>query len=352
VGDYPSVASAPIGPLGTIVIGSNINNCLNVTGFQAFVSTDGGGQWNGPYQITGSVNEAFGRVVASGNTFHYLYIDRSSPPNFFIKHKQSTDGGVTWVDGVPAVVDGPYTMPQPTSPGTYCADPPNCYAVGSIYYSPNIDVAAASGLGWVVAYSAARSDDPTINNLKFCAETLGGCQTISFSNDLFLHGVTTSSSGDLWLSMHTYASDTSRDLPLRQIAIYRRADGTFLNGVVNDPMTSDIDPTSWALFPVVQICNNQRCFVAGDYMRIAMNTVSGATLPYINKSSSGDQTDLMQSFVQDPPTGVSPLAGLQIGPLRPYGSDSTFKGGLSAQEIQRRSTGTHAWVYYLKGGAR
>ena len=340
--DYPSVAVATN---GTIVIGGNTADCLNVHGSQAYASTNGGQSWTGPHTITTSATQTFGRVVASGNTFHFLYVDRSNPPNFVLKRKQSSDGGVTWVDGSPAVLDT-YTMPKPTSsPDKYCANPPYCNAFGTIYYSVNIDAAAATGLGWVVTYPVARSDNPTINNLKFCAENLAGCSTVSYSNDLFLQGVTTSASGDLWLAMHTYATTTGHTLPLQQIAVYRKPDGTFLNGSINP----SIDPTSWAVYFSDQRCANQNCFIAGDYMRLAMNSFTGASLPFIMKSSQ-DQTDLVQKFVQDPAAGVSPVPGLQIGPLIPFGSDSTFPGGLSAEEIQNRSTGTYASAYYLRGG--
>ncbi len=92
----------------------------------------------------------------------------------------------------------------------------------------------------------------------------------------------------------------------------------------------------------------QVVFCCRDYMRIAMNSFTSATLPFIRKSS-WNQTDLMQTFVQDPETGLPPVPGLQIETLRPFGSDSTFPGGLSVPEIQQRMPDTHASVYYLQG---
>ena len=137
-------------------------------------------------------------------------------------------------------------------------------------------------------------------------------------------------------------------LPLRQIAVYRKADGTFLSGFANDA-AANIDPTAWTLYGLVPVCGNNSCFIAGDFMRIAMNTASGASLPFIRKSAT-NQTDLMQSFAQDPETGVKPVADLLIGPVLPFGTISTIQGMLPAIETQLRKSDTHASVYYLKAG--
>lgn len=169
--DYPSLA---IASNGTLVIGYNTTDCVNTTGFRSVVSTNGGQTWSGPFPIvTGSnADQAFGRIVAVGDVFYYLYSDRSSFPTFSLKCKQSGDG-INWGDCNPAILDT-YTAPNLTSP---CTDP-SC-STPVIYYAPNIDAAAASGLGWVLVYPAARTDDPSINNMKFCAQNLG-CTTILF----------------------------------------------------------------------------------------------------------------------------------------------------------------------------
>src|SRR5271166_4078548 len=189
----------------------------------------------GPFQVTSSGFQAFGRVVWSSrsNMFHVLFVDKTSTPTYYLKRAQSS-GGTSW-SIVPTPLDT-YTAPALDSPtqivnGRY------------IFYATNPDAAAASGLGWVVVYPAARSDNPTINNVKYCAETLG-CTTISYPNDLFLQGITTSSSGDLWLNLFTYSSPTSRTVPLKEIATYRTVSGSYLTGFVNP--SQGIDPTSWA----------------------------------------------------------------------------------------------------------
>ena len=220
-----------------------------------------------------------------------------------------------------------------------------------IYYAPNIDASAAPGLGWVVVYAATRPDQPGVNNLRFCSQALAGCTTITWGADLFLQGITASSNGDLWISSHTYANDTGHDLPLRLMAIYRRADGSYASGFLQGGNgIAGIDPTSWFVFPAPPKCANQSCLFAGDYMRFAMNSYQGgATLPFVQRDPSY-QTNLMQNFVQDPATGIPPVSGLQIGPVQPFGSTSTSSIPLSQAELQRRPVDVHASIYYLRGG--
>lgn len=59
-------------------------------------------------------------------------------------------------------------------------------------------------------------------------------------------------------------------------------------------------------------------------------------LPFINLSLS-DDTDLDQSFVQDPPVGLPAVTGLSIGPTVPFGSDISYKGTLSAADLAART---------------
>jgi hypothetical protein len=181
-------------------------------------------------------------------------------------------------------------------------------------------------------YPVARTDDPSVNNLKFCAEAITGCTTISYSTDLFLHGVATSPAGDIWFSMHTFAGASGRTLPLRLLGVYRKPDGTFLSGTIS----SSIDPTSWRHMQYqVGRCGGRTCFSAGDYSRPAMNSYTAATVPFVQQSPR--QTDLMQSFLQDPPVGIPPVAGLEIGPMHAFGQNHTSPTRLSLEEIQRRS---------------
>jgi hypothetical protein len=155
----------------------------------------------------------------------------------------------------------------------------------------------------------------------------------------------------LWISSHTYANNTGRNLPLRLLAIYRKADGTYLSGFLQGGNgIPGIDPTSWFVFPASPKCGSVNCLFAGDYMRLGMNTFQGgATLPFVQRDSSF-QTDLMQNFVQDPATGIPPVSGLQIGPVRPFGSIGTTTVPLSEADLQRRPVDTHASIYYSLEG--
>lgn len=345
--DYPSLAVAQN---GTLVIGSNqFDGFANDYGFQSVVSTNGGATWSGPFTVISGSNTIFGRVVASGNTFYYIYVDTSAHPTYVLKCLQSSDG-INWPGCAPNSVLDTYTQSASIS----CVDPPACLQNPVIYYAPNIDASAASGLGWVVVYAATRSD-MHVNNLKFCAQALAGCTTITWGTDLFLPGITTSSNGDLWISSHTYANNTGHDLPLRLLAIYRKANGSYLSGFLQGTLPG-IDPTSWKVYYYTPNCANRACYFAGDYMRLAMNTYyGGATLPFVRRypylpNPQNYLTDLAQNFVQDPPTRIPPVSGLQIGPVLPFGSVSTSSIPLSQAELERRPVDTHASIYYLRGG--
>jgi hypothetical protein len=345
--DYPSLAVAQNGRL---VMGFNQTDGINVYGFQSEVSTNGGGTWSGPYTVTSGSNTAtFGRVVASGNTFYYIYADTSAQPTYVLRCLQSGDG-MSWSGCTPNATLNTYTKPAAVSKYGFCVNPPTCSQTPVIYYAPNIDASSAPGLGWVVVYPVARVDNPTINNIKFCAQNLGGCATITWGADLFLQGISTSGNGDLWISAHTYANGTGYDLPLRLLAVYRRADGSYLSGFLQGANgIPGIDPTSWFIFPPPPKCDNHPCLFAGDYMRFGMNAYTAATLPFVQRDSSY-RTGLMQNFVQDPATGLPPVNGLQIGPVEPFGSISTSSIPLSQAELQRRPVDTHASIHYLRGG--
>ncbi len=338
IADYPSVARAPD---GRIVIAFNRVNVFGfVTGFQTVVSPDNGANWSGPFTITDSAAEGvFGRVVFSGGAFHVFLINTVNHPTWVLKRFQSPDGMTPWTEISPPL--DTYTAPAPFSqdangnPIDFCGGG-RC---GAIHYARNLDAAASSGLGWVLLYPVAVAGP--INNLKFCVESQGGCIQITWSNDLFLHGITTSSSGDLWISEFTYASDTARTLPLRHIAAYWTPTGNS-TGVVSN----DIEPTSWRFGPAGSFlssrCGFNNCFSAGDYMRPAMNIFTGASLPLVHQAPPGfpRQTDLLQHFVQDPPVGLPPVPGMRFGPLQPFGSDSRFPGTLPPGAIRARNPDT------------
>ena len=339
IADYPSVA---VSSNGTIVIGFNITNGGAVFGYQTVVSTDGGQSWTGPNVVTYNPLQAFGRVVWSSrsNEFQVLFVDKSSNPTYYLRRAQSSNGAGWSI--VPTPIDT-YTAPAPISPtpivnGNY------------IFYATNPDAAAASALGWVVAYPVARSDNPSVNNVKYCAETLG-CTSISYPNDLFIQGITTSSSGDVWLNLFTYSSPSSRTVPLKQLAVYRTSAGSYLSGFVNP--SQGVDPTSWAVYTGGRCTNSSGqhfCYAMGDYDRPGMNPFTAASLPFVGASSTRI-SDLNQIFVQDPATGVPPVPGLEIGPAEPFGMDNTYTGVLPATFASDRQPSLESSVQFLLSAA-
>lgn len=312
--DFPSIA---IAQNGNIAIGYD-----DVYGGAHYTVTWNSAQgWTGPYYVT---NLLRGRITAVGSTFYLFSIDTSNSQSYNLDMFSSTDGGQTWSG--PTVLDT-FTPPRLLSPKEYSG---HGYT-GYIDYPMYVDAQGSSGsLGWVVAYSVWGLGE---NWIKFCAQGLSGCQTISYTADLIYPAITTSTNGDMWLSMFTYTSAPS----LQQLAIYRSSAGSFINA----PIATSIDPTSWAFFSSSDRCQFSPCFSAGEYIRPAMNIYTGATVPFINYSPTRS-TDLIQNFIQDPASGLAPAQGLKIGPVVPFGSDS--QSSLSAGE-----TAPHAWRPYLSG---
>ncbi len=318
--DFPSVA---VSSSGTIVIGFNQTDGVFVYGYQTMVSVNGGQTWSGPYTVTTSGFQAFGRVVWSprSSAFHVLFVDKTSNPTYYLKRAQSTNG-TSWT-----IISQPidtYTAPAHVSPtpivnGDY------------LFYGFDLDASAASGLGWVAVHGAARTDNPSITNVKYCAESLG-CTTISYPNDLFMQGITTSSAGDLWLNILTYGSTTSRTVPLKQIATYRTSGGSYLTAFVNP--AAGISPSSWELLPQGNSRCTNPCYAMGDYNHPTMNIYTAASLPFVNTSSR--ISDLSQVFVQDPTSGLPSVPDLVVGPPVPFGQDSTYQGLLPPNFIADR----------------
>ncbi len=337
--DYPSVAVASNGVIG---IGyDSLTQLETGSGFSSVFSCNGGTTWTQQYQVTSTLNKIYGRLVAVGNTFYVLIADTTYAPTFQLDVYQFSasgcpSGGDLWsLTAVPNYYDGPNSA----SPEQYCNTTPgsqNYGDCGNIHYSVHID-ARATPAGWAVLYPVGRSDNPDINNFNFCTQS-GGCSTISYSTDLFAGGITTSPNGDMWLSMLTYSGAPSRNLPLQQIAIYCTAPGNCPANGSPGPM---IDPTWWTYWAAgtneaQNRCPGDACFSAGDYMRTAMSTSTRATLPFILGDFSY-ATKLMQSFIQDPATGLAPVPGLSVGPAMEFGSNTTYNGTLTSAQLARRT---------------
>ncbi len=320
-GDFPSVA---VNSSNDVVVTFDLPFSSYVE--EAMVWDSGTRQWSGPY----SVAPMMGRVAAAGSTFYFFGIDTSGNPySSNLDMYTSTDNGHTWSG--PLTLDT-FTPPRPQSGVEFCR--PQTSTCG--YLDEPIWASAQGGggpLGWVVAYPVAGSNGA--NWVKLCAQGINGCQTISYTADLFYPGITTSANGDLWLSLFTY---TSGPPILQQVAVYRTVGGSFLNA----PAPTTTNPTYWLYYANSSLrCQGYPCFAAGEYVLPGMNTYTSATLPMIAAPSSL-LTDLLQTFVQDPQTGAAPLPGLTVGPVTPFGGDSRVP-------IAAGQEGLHAWKPYRTG---
>jgi len=349
--DYPSVAVSSDG--NTVAIGYNSNNGGGtITGSASIFSTDGGQTFAGPCSgqpcsITTSSTLAAGRIVAVGGTFHFFVADMSNLSAVHLKRYQWN--GSAWF--LAETSSFSYTAPNlsfPSSQPTFCNSANT--KCGYIDYAPLIDAQATSS-GWVVLAPAARADNADINNFVLCAGNLSsGCTSVNYASDLFLGGVTTSTNGDIWVSMLTYSGSQGTlnyTLPLEQIASYCSSNcalsSSWISGLPNTPQNSDIDPTQWAYFqgdlvrcPTYNFAT-QNCFAAGDYARLAMNSSTVTTLPFVTASSG---PALFQTFVQDPQTGLRPVQGLSFTRIVP-GADLTYKGALTAAQMAWRTPSSH-----------
>lgn len=253
-----------------------------------------------------------------------------------------------------------YTAPNLYSPAPYTntnleVPNPNYNDSGYLAYSPFIEAQGTSA-GWVVLAPAARSDYPDVNNYIFCTQ-VGGCSSWNYATDMFMGGVTTSPQGDMWISTLSYSGDPgtpaspNRTIPLQQFAAYGSASSStsFITGTPNGTSNSNLDPTSWAWFPSFTAAANHcdihgsvSCFCVGDYLVPAMNTVTGAILPFVNSPfPTTFLSELEQSFVQDPQSTLGFVPGLTFTAFT-VGSDVSYKRALTPSQIARRLPLTHS----------
>jgi hypothetical protein len=349
--DFPSIA---INGNGRIVISASAiwdhpnNPCPDANfGYYSVVSTDGGTTWNGPYQVV-SCGGGISRLVASGSGFHAFILDRTNPSSYTLWRHYSADG-ITWTQVNPPIAQ--YGMPLATSPGKYsnsCPNPNqpcNCSGTncGPIAYASEPDVAgSSSGLGWVIAFPVNGFGMNWIN----VATELGGGVTISHTTDLFLHGISTSPTGDWWLNYETYTGAPNRFLRLFQGVVYRTYSSSYLGATI----VPNIDPKSWFFFQSPGFrCRNIPCFAAGDYMHPASNPYTGASIPVITQSSY--QTDLRQSFVQDP---AEPNVPQFLPTIRPFavGTDLRNMAIMTSDHVAQFSRGTGLKISTMASATR
>lgn|GEM_PF-3728309 len=292
--------------------------------------------------------------MAVGNTFSVFVADLTgtTPSNPLPQASLSRYewNGSSWLSNFLIA----YTAPAQYSPGSYMNSTPGNPNNGfhaNLGYSPFIDAHATSA-GWAVLWAAGRTDQPTTNNMILSTQA-HGCTWVLYPTDLIFGGVTTSQSGDLWVSLLTYAGSPgtvampTHNIPLQQVASYGNSSFSFVSGVPN----SNIDPTSWIFYNAIltgskrcdQISGSVPCFSPGDYFRPAMNAFTGATLPF-TATLAGTTPTLQQTFVQDPEEGLPSVRALSFVSI-PIGSDVSSKQPLSSDELRRHMPRQHSpWL--------
>ena len=313
--DFPSMAVS--GNNGRIMVGaSQITDSgsgqVNTGYFTSY--SDDGINWEDPVRV-GSSPGGTSRIVWSASGFHAFISDtsgnntclynsnnRNSGACAVLTHWQSADG-ITWTQQ-PNIAT--YGVPALNGQNTPISNPQ-----GVIAYAITPDaVAAKQGdspnyLGWVVAFPV------NINgkNAIIVSTEFGGGSLVYHDYDLFNHGITTSSSGDWYLTYQTYRDGPSSRF-LQQGVLYRLPGpvAPYKGAVVNSNW--DIDPSTWFYY----YAGNNRCDLApsssiacyssGDWFRPAMDISTEVTVPMILGSTN--LNDLSQAFLIDPP--ASPLA--------------------------------------------
>jgi hypothetical protein len=350
--DRPSVA---VNGSGRIVIAASKIVNSGTAGYWSAASTDGGSTWLGPYVVVPS-GGASSRVVASNSGYHAFVVDRSNPLSYVLNRHQSSDG-VNWTLTSPPV--STYAPPLEKSPDRYSNSCPNpnqpCTTCsgngcGALGYGSEPDAVASSTLGWVVAFPVNISGTNAIN----VSTELGGGVNINYTTDLFMHGITTSATGDWWLSYETYSGAPNRYLPLNQGVVYRQPGspasyvGATIVSVSGTDPNSGIDPKSWFFYASnTPHCGNVPCFSAGDYMRPASNIYSAASIPVVLKSTT-TKTALKQTFVQDP-QGTTQVPPQFLPVIEPFvaGTDLTSLGVLTPAHLQEIANSGQPYVSSL-----
>jgi hypothetical protein len=293
-------------------------------GYWTAYSVDNGASWFGPYRI-GALPGGTSRLVWSASGFHAFIQDTTNSLSIVLTHWSSSDG-MSWTRQADVST---FTLPLASSPSSVACSGSTC---GEIYYAPTPDAVGSSGLGWVIAYPVNISGKNGIN----VSTELGGGVTITYTTDLFSHGITASSSGDWHLSYQTHQGG-DRVLPLQEGVVYR-VSGTPAS-YLGATIYMNIEPSGWFYLSTPGRCidatASSPCFASGDYFRPASNTFTGASIPFI-RSSATNFTDLVQAFIQDPQTGNVP----QFLPhVEPYvqGTDLKPRGVITPAHVREIS---------------
>ena len=286
--DYPSIG---VDAAGHIIIGAdNIG-----VGYYAVVSTDGGATFSPPLQI-GTQRSDYSRVVATDNQF-YAFVttfDAGTSLPIGIKLYQSGDG-ISWNPRVG--IDG--TLASFTTMNATPGPPPGQGNFPTLYYAPQLAASGYTNGKWAVVIPINFAyNNVAYANVYMCTSDRGCGVVNAFADDQFLAGVSVSGDGGYWVSYLTYDPNygiRSTNPRLMTQTIYFAPGANAIGATTN----TGINPSTWIPQAGYRCKGNFfECYAAGDFNTVASNPFALATTPYVAQSSH--QTDLFQSFVQDP----------------------------------------------------
>ena len=323
--DFPSAAVDA--NTGRIVVGASKITGAGNAGYWTSYSTDGGATWNGPFSVNGATGGETSRIVWSASGFHAFIQDMTDPLNIALQHWQSSDGQ-TWTRQLDIATYGTPALSSPAS--TVCCNPS-----GQVSYAATPDAVAAPGLGWVVEYPVNIGGRNAIN----ISTELGGGVTISHTTDLFNAGITTSSTGDWYLTYQTYQGG-DQITPIQQGVVYRTPGApSYLGAIVQQ----GINPSQWFYYNSNGRCSTASvaCYTPGDFFRPAMNTFSGASVPMI--VGSPNLNNMIQAFVRDPAASNVPQFLPRIEGFQ-RGGNLVPRAVFTTTHLQQIAAGHHKFV--------
>jgi len=164
------------------------------------------------------------------------------------------------------------------------------------------------------------------------------------TTDLFSAGITTSSRGDWYLAYQTFQGG-DRVPPLKQGVVYRTAGAT--PSYIGATIQQNIDPGQWLYFnSALPRCAASPCYTAGDFFRPTMNTYTSAAIPRLQQPldpvNHPDLNDVVQAFVQDPPSRTLPQFLPNIVPFE-AGSDLSGLSAITPELIQQSTLDRDYW---------
>lgn len=271
--DYPSIG---VDASGRIIIGAVA--FPGPTGYYASVSTDGI-TFSAPALVVnpgmGNGGGARSRVIATNNFFRAFVptLNASFLPTA-VNRYQSSDG-IHWT--------GPNLI------ATFSAPLNNSPSSPFIFYAPLLSAAGYTDGRWTTAFQI---NNAGFNNVYICTSDRGCGIANPQKDDEFLIGVSTSVDRRYWIGYLAFSTLNTRQLPLITQAIFFPAGQAPVGATTN----TGIDPTKWILRN--DRCAVGSCYSAGDFNTVASNPFASATTPFVKQDFR--QTDLFQSFVQDP----------------------------------------------------